>query len=195
MRGFETGSFKNRELRQLNQAHIFSIPLDLNNGLDLDSITPGLKKIAEELVKNKVYAQEVELLGKVYMRDGSTLLHGDYYPGSWLHTHAGPRVIDPEFCFLGRPEWDLGVLLAHMHLAQQPAFYMMKVFDLYNPDKDFDKKLALQFAGVEIMRRLIGYAQLPLKYGLAIKEDLLRLSVELVLSDVDSDELEAESFS
>jgi 5-methylthioribose kinase len=195
LRGFEGGSFKNTELRLLNHAHIFSIPLDLNNSLDLDSITPGLRKLAIQLTDNKAFVEEVKLLGNVYMRNGTTLLHGDYYPGSWLHTNDGPKIIDPEFCYLGRAEWDLGVLLAHLHLAQQPAFYTNKMFSLYRPDIDFDKKLVLQFAGVEIMRRLIGYAQLPLGYGLAIKQDLLRLSVDLVLDKMDLDSLEAENFS
>ena len=39
----------------------------------------------------------------------------------------------------------------------------------------------LQLAGVEIMRRLIGYAQLPVGYGLNRKRELLELSRSLVL--------------
>ncbi len=39
----------------------------------------------------------------------------------------------------------------------------------------------LQLAGVEVMRRLIGYAQLPLGCGLTERRALLDLSKELVL--------------
>ena len=39
-----------------------------------------------------------------------------------------------------------------------------------------------QIAGVEIMRRLIGVAQLPLGYGIDKKRELLELSQKLVLA-------------
>jgi 5-methylthioribose kinase len=39
-----------------------------------------------------------------------------------------------------------------------------------------------QFAGVEIMRRIIGVAQLPLVYSIEQKRVLLAQSMELVLS-------------
>ena len=41
---------------------------------------------------------------------------------------------------------------------------------------------AKRFAGVEIMRRLIGVAQLPLECGIQGKRDLLLRSRELVLT-------------
>ena len=43
------------------------------------------------------------------------------------------------------------------------------------------RRLALQFAGMEIMRRLIGVAQLPLAADLSRKEALLATSRDLVL--------------
>ena len=42
--------------------------------------------------------------------------------------------------------------------------------------------LVLGFAGVEVMRRLIGVAQLPLTYGLDVKRRLLDVSRCLVLT-------------
>ena len=61
-------------------------------------------------------------VGDIYLSDdGGVLLHGDYYPGSWLKTDAGFRVIDPEFCFLGPPEFDLGVLAAHWIFCGGPT--------------------------------------------------------------------------
>jgi phosphatidylserine/phosphatidylglycerophosphate/cardiolipin synthase-like enzyme len=45
-----------------------------------------------------------------------------------------------------------------------------------------DGRLMLGFAGVEIMRRLLGVAQLPLAYGLDVKRHLLDLSRSLVLT-------------
>ncbi|MBA3271516.1 MAG: hypothetical protein H0T71_13515 [Acidobacteria bacterium] len=45
-----------------------------------------------------------------------------------------------------------------------------------------DEALLVGFAGTEIMRRLIGVAQLPLVYGTDTKRRLLDLSRSLVLS-------------
>jgi 5-methylthioribose kinase len=44
-----------------------------------------------------------------------------------------------------------------------------------------DRNLTARFTGIEIMRRLIGVAQLPLGYGLDRKKELLELSQALVL--------------
>ncbi len=77
-------------------------------------------------------------------------------------------IIDPEFCFLGPPAFDLGVLYAHLHLARQPV--ELAVFDA----------TAKAFAGAEIMRRLIGVAQLPLEADLEEKSALLALTKRLI---------------
>ena len=161
--------FSNRAMRQLNHEHIFRFPLDPQNGLDLDAITPGLRDAAAELQHDSAYKSRVAALGEIYLADGGTLVHGDYFPGSWLRTSQGLKIIDPEFCFAGAPEFDLGVLIAHLHLACEPR----EVFG--------QNSLALAFAGVEIMRRLIGVAQLTLPYGLEVKVKLLALSRDLVL--------------
>jgi 5-methylthioribose kinase len=173
--------FANRAMRALNHLHIFAFPLQLANGFDLDAITPGLGKVAQALKLDEVYVQRVGKLGELYLRDGATLLHGDYFPGSWLQTTQGVRVIDPEFCFYGPAEFDLGVMIAHLHLAEQPADLASELLLSYNPARPLNQKLMRQFAGVEIMRRLIGVAQLPLKLSLEAKSALLSLSRELVL--------------
>jgi 5-methylthioribose kinase len=172
----------NREMRQLNHAHLFQIPLAAHNGLDLDAITDGLAGVAAELKSDTRYCREVERLGRdVYLADGPCLLHGDFFPGSLIRTPAGPRVIDPEFGFFGRPEFDVAVLTAHLLLAHQPPAHRSHLRRAYRAPAGFDDALMLQLAGVEIMRRLIGYAQLPVGYGLERKRDLLERSRRLVL--------------
>ncbi len=170
----------NRAMRDLNHQHIFDLPLQANNGLDLDAITPGLANEAHHLQTNDRYVSVVQSLGALYLQDGAALLHGDYFPGSWLQTAAGVRVIDPEFCFFGPPEFDVGVLLAHLHLAQQPAGLIAQALQEY--DAPLDKALTWKFAGVEIMRRLLGVAQLPLRYGLPEKAHLLALARAWILA-------------
>ena len=48
-------------------------------------------------------------------------------------------------------------------------------------ERHLDAALVAGYAGVEIMRRLIGVAQLPLSYDIDRKRSLLRLSRRLVV--------------
>ncbi len=163
--------FVNREMRGLNHQHIFVLPLESGNGLDLDQITLGLQDAALTLQSDTDYKRKVRDAGNLYLADGECLLHGDYFPGSWLRSPAGLRIIDPEFCFFGPPEFDAGVMLAHMLIAGQ-------THKLDFPG--LDRALVDRFAGVEIMRRLIGVAQLPLAFDIGKKQALLSLSTEMV---------------
>ena len=92
---------------------------------------------------------------------------------------GGIRIIDPEFCFFGPPEFDAGCMMAHLHLANEPVQGIDAAVDHFCKS-GLNLKLMNQFAGVEIMRRLIGVAQLPVAYGLARKTALLELSRQLV---------------
>jgi len=176
-------SIRNSEMRALNHAHIFDIPLNQDNGLDLDRMTTGLDEVARDLRGDPAYAQEVRRLGReAYLGEGICLIHGDFFPGSLVRTPRGPRVIDPEFCFFGRPEFDAGVFLAHLVLAGRPESDWHHWKASYHPPEGFDRGMMWQLAGVEIMRRLIGYAQLPLRIGLNSKRDWLELSRSMVLN-------------
>ncbi len=169
----------NREMRALNHAHLFDLPLRPGGGPDLDAITPGLADVAEDLRADAALRAEVKRLGKAfYLEDGPCLIHGDFFPGSLVRTPAGPRVIDPEFGFFGRAEFDVAVFLAHLLLAEQPSAIVSAWLEM-NRDTA-DESLVLPLAGVEIIRRLIGYAQLPLRCGLATRTRLLRHAAELI---------------
>jgi 5-methylthioribose kinase len=179
----QRATFRNREMRALNHEHMFRFPLDPSNGLALDAITPGLQAEADALKRDTHYVDRVSAAGMYYLADGDQLVHGDFFPGSWLRSPSRdvpPRVIDPEFCFLGRGEFDFGVMLAHLRLASQPAARIEQVEQ--RVPAAYDASLVRRFAGVEIMRRLIGVAQLPLPVPLDVKRRLLDDSRCLVLA-------------
>ncbi len=169
----------NMELRLLNHQHIFELPLLAENGFDLDSVTPGLQGVSAIYKSDQELKSGASKLGKIYLGSGKSLLHGDYYPGSWLNTAKGFRLIDPEFCFFGSPEFDLGVLLAHLKLAQQPDDIRDWILTAY--PSAVDQQLLFKFEGMEIIRRLIGLAQLPLMMDLTTKESLLQYAHHQVM--------------
>ncbi|MEM7370952.1 MAG: phosphotransferase [Bacteroidota bacterium] len=170
---FVDPSIVNMSMRELNAEHIFNFPFMENNGLNLDDVTPGLQAVAMKYKQDQALKKKVKELSTHYLNDGNTLLHGDYYPGSWLKTLDSVKIIDPEFCFFGPAEFDLSVMLAHMKMAQQSPELIQMVLDRYETPKKFDWTLVKQLEGVEIQRRLIGLAQLPVALDLDEKTALL----------------------
>lgn len=178
--GISDSSFANREMRQLNHQHIYVIPLQDANGLELESIEPTLVPAARELREDCEYLALVAETGERYLSDGPCLLHGDFFPGSWLAAAGGVRVIDPEFSFAGDPEFDVANALAHLRLAQLPYATAVDFLHAYQ-SSDLDMRWLARFAACEVMRRLIGYAQLPLLPG-GWRAELLRASRSAMLA-------------
>lgn len=169
----EARSLENRTMRELNHEHIFRYPFDENNGLDLDTVVPGLQRVAASYRHDTVLNRRIAELGNLYLQNGDTLIHGDYYPGSWLRVADGVRIIDPEFGFFGRAEFDVGVMLAHAMISRDEVYIPAAVLAHYQASATFDEPLAWAFAGTEVLRRLLGLAQLPLSHSLARREALL----------------------
>ena len=172
---------KNDAMKQLNHEHIFVYPFMENNGLDLNTITEGLVEISLQYKTDSALKEKAKLLGEKYLEEGDHLLHGDYYPGSWLHTNEGLKIIDPEFCFYGCAEFDLAIMIAHCYLSEQPQHIIELIINSYKKNEVFNITLMHQFAGIEIMRRLLGLAQLPLKCSLSIKKELLQKSYQFIM--------------
>jgi len=172
-------SIENKEMRKLNHTHIFDFPFRSDNGLDLNEIQRGLRNLAEEFIfSNEKLRTIAEKLGEKYLSaTGPSLLHGDFFPGSWLDSSEGVKVIDPEFCFTGPAEFDLGVFKAHLIFCGMSDRGIKTLFRRYG---DFDAELANQFAGIEILRRIFGMAQLPLERSINEKGTLTRKALKLL---------------
>lgn len=157
----------NTEMRQLNREHIFAVPLASASaiGLDLDSLESGLSQAAQSLREDVAYRQVIAKTEQRYLLDGASLLHGDFFPGSWLKAKRGLVVIDPEFCFFGAVEIDLGCAVAHLALSGQAIGLASDFIGQYRKiasGTEPEERWITRFASVEIMRRLIGVAQLPI---------------------------------
>jgi 5-methylthioribose kinase len=175
------GRLSNREMRELNHFHIFVFPFQHDNNYDLNSITPGLQQLAESIKNNRTLRRRVFDLGEIYLGEGDYLLHGDFFPGSWLLIESGVKVIDPEFGFAGPREFDLGALSAHLQIAGLSSRTLAAEIH-YSQWKELDSQLVGGFAGVEILRRLLGVAQLPVHSDLQRKQSLLEEAVKQVLA-------------
>lgn len=172
----------NADMKALNHEHIFNYPFLKENGFDLNTVQEGLQGLAIPLKENKALKTKVKELGERYLANGRTLLHGDFYPGSWLKVDERLKVIDPEFAFMGDPEFDLGVMLAHFKLAGLSKDLIDFTKTQYRKEGSIDEKLLNEYMAVEILRRLIGLAQLPLTLNLNQKQQLISEATELLLA-------------
>ncbi len=173
----------NQLLKELNAEHIFNYPYLKDSGFDLDEVQPGLQALAVRYKEDEALKRKIKSLSKTYLSKGNTLLHGDFYPGSWLRTAEGTKVIDPEFAYMGRAEFDLGVLVAHLKMAQTDEAVIEAGLSYYtSAEQDFDHELFAGFCGAEILRRIIGLAQLPLDLSVSEKGDLLAWAAASVLN-------------
>ena len=170
----------NTSLRELNHQHIFILPFMIDNGFMLDDVQTGLQDVSMEYKRDQSLKSTINRLGDKYLSKGSELIHGDYYPGSWMRSSDQLYVIDSEFSFIGFKEFDLGVMVAHLIMTTSDAVYLDKVIKSY--EGNLDQKVVQQIAGTEIMRRLIGLAQLPLERTLKEKKELLKTAKEFILN-------------
>ncbi len=178
-----TVSVQNLKMRSLNHEHIFIYPYLNDNGHDLNTVLPGLAEAGRSFKKDEKLKHEIGRLGTIYLSQGRALLHGDYFPGSWLKTSNGTKIIDPEFCFFGYPEFEVGVTIAHLKMAEQPNTLIKKALDRYFAKTELDDHLREKFTAVEILRRILGLAQLPLAIDLKKRIALLEWSREVIMGD------------
>lgn len=178
---------RNHAMRTLNHAHLFDLPLRADGPFDafLESVTPGLAGLARDLRADADYVARVAALGHRYLNhDHPHLIHGDLFLGSLLRAPGGEiMLLDPEFSFGGEPEFDLGVFYAHLILSGHDDALVARWLARTVTVAGRDATLTRHYAGVEIMRRLIGVAQLPLARSLPQKAALLARSRSLVESD------------
>ena len=166
-------------LKLLNHQHIFQIPYQTPSAIDLDSVCQGMESLANEIRSVHRLHEQAKRFGELFLAKGDFMLHGDFYPGSLLNTGDGLRVIDAEFCFAGPREFDVAVFIAHLVMAGSPDTILESICERYDQASngpDLETELIKNFAGLEIIRRLIGVAQLPLAANLQERRDMLEVA-------------------
>lgn len=172
----------NMEMKILNHEHIFHYPFLLENGFDLDVVLQGLQSVSLKYKTDESFTNKILEIGKIYLHEKqNNILHGDFYPGSWLQLKNGQiKIIDHEFAFMGRKEFELGVFKAHLMITRHDDELIEKTMEYYKDMNQIDKALIDDFAGIEIMRRLIGLAQLPIVLTLDEREELLSRAYSMI---------------
>jgi 5-methylthioribose kinase len=178
-------AFGNCEMRALNHTHMYRVPLEEPDVARLESLESGLGIAALKLAADDAFCTQVCKIGARYLLDGDCLVHGDFFPGSWLVRDDGVWLIDAEFSYLGDAEFDLGVALAHLALSRQEPFAAHILMDAYFSARRIGRRqvdLISFYAAAEVMRRLIGVAQLPIPPSHGWRTGALERSREAMLT-------------
>jgi 5-methylthioribose kinase len=170
----------NLSLRKLNHQHIFSLPFSADNRFELDKIQAGLQQLSESCKRDQYLIKIIDELGKSYLETGKFLVHGDFYPGSLLNSAEGLKVIDPEFSFVGPEEWDIAIFTAHLFLSNTPIELIRSALDRFHKTSDFNDNIFAGYLGTEILRRLLGLAQVPVEMDLGQKAQLIEQSINWI---------------
>ena len=167
----------------------------------LDGIEPGLGVAASALRSDGAFRDAVAELGRRFLGGADCLVHGAFHPANWLLLPDGDvRVVDPQYGGWGDTEFDVGTAAAHLLLARQPDEVVQRFLasaagpaeedgedgeepaDAEGAEPGVDRALVARYAGVEIVRRLIGGGQLPPEAAAGHRCDLLETARTAVVS-------------
>ena len=178
--------FANDEMRALHGEHIFTLPYQPNEF----PIEPRLRALADDVLARPGLRPRIAELRARYYASREALVHGDVQPGNVLVQGVSPRLLDAEIAHVGDPAFDLGQALAHVHVHRVHARDVAALdaceralFAGYARTAFADPELEVRaraYAGVEILRRAIGAARLPVLGTTARAERALELGAALL---------------
>ncbi len=180
----QSSILENKKMKELNSFHMFDLPFTSDGHDLLVENFPELRELGRSLMSNRIVKKVSTNLKERYLRSGECLIHGDFYLGSLFLADELVYVIDPEFCFWGYREFDIGILLAHLFMLKKTKSECALLIDYYLKYQDeVDINIVNQHAGIEILRRLYGVAQLPFSEKLSTlehKKQLTDLAISLL---------------
>ncbi len=172
--------FDNNELKKLNSFHMYDYPFQKEQ---IYKATQDLNLNLTWLLSDENLQLRKQLI-KDYLAPGSYLIHGDFYPGSFLiqKTEKNKKiyVFDPEFCTLGRREFDVGVFLAHVLLGSAPLIETLNEFKEKDYLAQLDFESVKNIAAYEMLRRILGVAQVLHGASNEKKKSLILMAKELL---------------
>jgi 5-methylthioribose kinase len=157
--------FRNDEMRALHGEHIFTLPFE-PNGFAVPEI---LRVTAERHLARLGLRKRIAQLRASYYGSAGALIHADAQGGNVLLAPRGPRLLDAEIAHVGDPAFDLGTALAHVELPlaldasrDDARDALLAGYRAAGGSAEAAHRAA-GYAGVEMLRRIIGAAQVPLR--------------------------------
>ena len=179
--------FANTTMQSITADYVFTFPYTEH---ETNFWTAGLAPDVQQLKVDMDFLQQAENLKRIFLTAQQALTHGDLHTGSVLVQNNTAKVIDAEFAFYGPVGFDLGLYWANYLLSYfshqdtgdtQSALKtaIAKTWHTYTlefrtVDATLQKQTlqqifheAVGFAGLEMLRRLIGAAHVKDIEGIA----------------------------
>ena len=170
--------FANTTMRSLTADYVFIFPFTEH---ETNFWTPGLKPAVQRLKADTDFLEQTGHLKQVFLTAQQGITHGDLHTGSVLVQDNTAKVIDAEFAFYGPVGFDLGLYWANYlltyfahrdnpHVQSALKTAIGKTWQTYTIEFEMtDTELKAQtlknifheavgFAGLEMLRRLVGAA-------------------------------------
>ena len=179
--------FANTTMQSITAHYVFTFPYTEH---ETNFWTPGLEPDVQRLKADTDFLRQAAYLKQIFLTAQQAVTHGDLHTGSVLVQNNTAKVIDAEFAFYGPVGFDLGLYWANHLLSYfshqdtldvQSALKtaIAKTWHTYTLEfRTVDTTLkeqtlqqifheAVGFAGLEMLRRLIGAAHVKDIEGIA----------------------------
>jgi 5-methylthioribose kinase len=179
--------FENREMQELHGEHIFALPFEP----DAFPLPAKTRATADRLLSDAQLRDRIAALREIYYETREALVHADVQSSNVLLQGERPRLLDHELAHFGDPAFDVGTVLAHVnfHIAVEPDYAPFRaaadaLLEGYAEGGGSEAVLARApgHAGVEMLRRTIGAARLPLAEAPSRAQRVLERGAQLIRS-------------
>ncbi len=166
-RGIEASLFPNDQMRRLHGDHILLLPFRDNDF----GLSPAVEARAESIRADSELVRGIDELYRSYLEPRGSLVHADVQSSNVLLAASGPVLLDAEIAHVGDRAFDVGTLVAHVFLPAVARGEVAgggrtarKVWSAYlsrNAKAAGDRVQVDRYAAVEMLRRTIGAARVP----------------------------------
>lgn len=191
----ERERFDNAAMQEITADYVFTLPFTAH---ETNFYTAGLADKVARLKADEAFLQKVRHLKAIFLTEQQGLTHGDLHTGSVMVHGDSAKVIDAEFAFYGPVGFDLGLFWANYGLsyfshignaAVQSALKaaLVRTWESYAAAFQTGGKTetlehifhtAVGFAGMEVLRRIIGAAHVKDIEGIADAHRKLRVETD-----------------
>ncbi len=199
-------NFANSVMQSITADYVFTFPFMEH---ETNFYTDGLELDVKRLKTDDVFLQHARNLRSIFVTEQHGLTHGDLHTGSVMVKGDSAKVIDSEFAFYGPVGFDIGLFWANYLLSyfshtentdvqSKIKSAIIQTWETYTEEFKMDPSLKVRtlhailresvgFAGMEMLRRIIGAAHVrdiesiqEKKRKLGIEIDILKFGIYLV---------------
>ncbi len=192
--------FANTVMQSITADYVFTLPFTEH---ETNFYTDGLEPDVKQLKADEAFFQQAQNLKKVFLTAQQGLTHGDLHTGSIMVKDNSAKVIDAEFAFYGPVGFDIGLYWANYFLSyfshtgniaiqSELKAAIAQTWDTYTTGFQMvnasQKSRTLQqifhesigFAGMEMLRRVIGAAHVRDIESIVDKEKKLHIETAIL---------------